>query len=72
MTCSLVRCAESAQLCDGAAAKRPLAPAAPAHLQPFLAIETAELLVVHGQTLAAHQDEQTAVAEAAADGRQLA
>jgi hypothetical protein len=36
---------------------RRLAPAAPAHLQPFLAIEAAELLVIHGQTFAAHQHE---------------
>src|SRR4051794_17035090 len=32
-------------------AKRPLATTAPANLQPFLAVQAAELLVVHGQAL---------------------
>ena len=45
---------------------------AAAHLQPFLAIETTQLLVVHDVSLAARQDVQTAITEAAADSRQLA
>jgi hypothetical protein len=53
--------------CEG-----PLAPAAPAHLQPFLAVEASELLVVHDETLAAHQHQQTAIAEPAADRRRFA
>lgn len=52
-------------------AERPFAPATSAHLQPFLAIQAAKLLVVHGQTLAAHQDKQTAVAEPTADAGQF-
>src|SRR5262245_42141030 len=40
--------------------------AAPAHLQPFLAVETAELLVVHDQALAGKQDVQATITEAAA------
>jgi len=35
-----------------------LRPEAPADLQPFLTIEPAQLLVVHDQALAAHQDMQ--------------
>ena len=33
----------------GPGAERPLAPATPTHLEPLLAIEPAELLVVHGR-----------------------
>ncbi|MGY3149553.1 hypothetical protein ACVWYQ_006552 [Bradyrhizobium sp. USDA 3397] len=53
-------------------AKCPFTSASSAHLQPFLTIEAAELLVVHGQTLATHQHEQAAIAEPSADCRQLA
>ncbi|KRR10797.1 hypothetical protein CP49_22005 [Bradyrhizobium valentinum] len=49
----------------------PLTPAAPANLQPFLAIET-ELLVVHDKSLTAHQDKQAAIAEATANRCKLA
>jgi hypothetical protein len=49
-----------------------LAARAPAHLQPLLALEATKLLVIHDQTLAAHQHEQTAITEPAADRRQLA
>jgi hypothetical protein len=40
-------------------------------VQPFLAIETTQLLVVHDEALATHQDVQTAITEPAADGRQF-
>jgi hypothetical protein len=53
-------------------AKCPFAPNTPANLQPLLAIETTKLLVVHDQSLAAHQHKQTTVAEPAADRRQFA
>src|ERR1041384_1473605 len=52
-------------------AERPLASTTPAHLQSLLAVEASELLVVHDQTLAAHQHKHTAIAEPAADRRQL-
>jgi hypothetical protein len=52
-------------------ADRSLASAPSAYLQPFLAIETAELLMVHDQALTAHQNKQAAIAEPAADGGQL-
>ena len=42
------------------------------NLQPFLAIETTELLVVHDKSLTAHQHEQAAIAEAAANHCKLA
>ena len=48
-------------------AECPFASATPADLQPFLAIETSELLVVHDQPLAAHQHQQTTVAEPEAE-----
>ena len=47
-------------------AESPLAARAPAHLQPFLAVESAQLLVVHDQALPGQQDVQAAVAEPAA------
>jgi len=47
-------------------AECPLTLAAPANLQPFLAIET-ELLVVHDKSLTAHQLKQAARAEATAN-----
>jgi len=48
-------------------AERSLAPAPPAHLQLFLTIEAAELHVVHDQALAAHLNEQAAMADPEAD-----
>jgi hypothetical protein len=42
------------------------------HLKPFLAIEAAELFVVHDNTLAREQDMQPSIAEPPANGRQLA
>ena len=53
-------------------AQRPLASAAPAHLQPFLAVEPAQLLVVHDDAFAREQDVQPAIAEPPANGRQFA
>lgn len=53
-------------------AERPLASRASAHLQPFLTMEAAELPVVHDQIIPAHQRVETAIAEPATNGRQLA
>jgi hypothetical protein len=53
-------------------AKCPFAPTTPTNLQPFLAIKTTKLLVVHDQPFAAHQHKQTTVAEPAADRCQFA
>ena len=50
-------------------AQRTLAAAAPAHLQPFLAVEPAELLVVHDDAFAAEQDVQPPIAEPPAKWR---
>src|SRR6516164_5356739 len=44
----------------------PFAPAAPANLQPFLAIETTKLLMVHDKSLTAHQHKQAAILAVAA------
>jgi hypothetical protein len=52
-------------------AQRSLAAAAPAHLQPLLAIEPAQLLVVHRYPLPPQQNLQAAIAEPAAGGRQF-
>jgi hypothetical protein len=52
-------------------ARAVLAVAVAAYLQPFLAVEAAELLVVHDQTLAA-QHMQTAMAEPSVDGGRFA
>ena len=49
-----------------------LAAAAPAHLQPFLAVEPTELLVVHDDAFAGEQDVQPPIAEPPANGGQLA
>jgi hypothetical protein len=49
-----------------------LAPTTAAHLKPFLAVEAAQLLVVHDQTFAGQKDMETTVAEAAALGGQVA
>jgi hypothetical protein len=43
-----------------------------ANLQPFLAIETTELLVVHDKSLTARQHKQAAIAEATANRCKLA
>jgi hypothetical protein len=45
---------------------------APANLQPFLAIETTEVLVVHDKSLTAHHHKQGAIAEATAKPCKLA
>ena len=49
------------QRCPGAA--RPFPAAAPFYRQPFLAVDTIQLLVVHGHALALQQDADPAVAE---------
>jgi hypothetical protein len=61
---ALVRYLRDCQRRPGAT--RPFTSVSSAHLQPFFTIEAAELLVVHGQTLATHQHEQAAIAEPAA------
>ena len=53
-------------------AQRTLAAATPAHLQPFLAVEPAELLVVHDYAFAREQDVQPSITEPPADGGELA
>src|SRR6185437_10491152 len=52
--------------------QRSFASTTPADLQAFVAIEASQLLVVHVCPLAADQDQQTPVAEPAADGGKLA
>ena len=51
-------------------AERPLAPAAATHLQPLLAIEPPQLLVVRPQPLARQQQAEAAIAEPPSLGRQ--
>jgi hypothetical protein len=50
----------------------PFGATAAANLQPFRAVESAELLVVHADAFTIQQDVQASVAEAPAPGRQLA
>src|SRR2546423_13017593 len=52
--------------------QRALATAPPAYLQSFLAVEPAELLVVHDDVLAREQDVQPAITEPPSNGGQLA
>ena len=51
-------------------AERPLASAAVPNLQPFLAVEPAQLLVVHDNAFACKQEVQSPIAEPPANGSQ--
>jgi hypothetical protein len=48
-----------------------LAAATPAHLQPLLAVEPAEFLVVHDDAFAREQDVEPPIAEPPANAGQL-
>ena len=54
------------------AAQSTLATAAPTYLQPFLAIEATELLVVHDDALAREQDMEASIAEPTANRCEIA
>jgi hypothetical protein len=53
-------------------AQGPFAPASTTHLQSFLAIEPAQLFVVHDDAFAPEQDMQPPIAEPSANGGQFA